>query len=68
MQCCEGCAKLAIDVDLLRDGLVSDKCTEFNYHVSCPLLSGWKCPYYQSKRSEGHFSLLKTIKEKFFNK
>ena len=68
MQCCEQCAKLIIDVDALRNGMVADKCAEFNYHVYCPFLSGWNCPRYQSKNRDRGPSLWEKLKKKIFER
>lgn len=68
MRCCEQCAKLIIDMDALKNGLLVEKCDEFNYHVYCPFLSGWSCPRYLSKNRGRSVSLLKKLKEKILGK
>ena len=68
MRCCEQCAKLIVDMDALKNGLLVEKCDEFNYHVYCPFLSGWSCPRYLSKNRKKDFSLFERLKKKFLGK
>lgn len=65
MQSCRFCSKLSIDTELIKSGLVMDKCNEFNFHIGTPLLNGWRCPRYQPLYEKKPFSIIDFIKEKF---
>ena len=62
MHNCEGCSKLTIDPNMLKNGIVINKCGEFNFHVNSPFLSGWKCPRYQAIYQPERTPLWKRIK------
>ena len=65
MQNCRFCSKLSIDTELIKNGLVMDKCNEFGFHVGSPLISGWRCPRFQPMYEKKHFSIIESIKKKF---
>lgn len=63
MQSCSSCTKLNIDLRMFDGGVIIDKCEEFNFHVPCPMLSGWECPRYQCRYNKKK-SFFKKILEK----